>query len=289
MDKKHRYIAYSFILLQCLLYGFGDPISKAAYETVSVYSLLTVRYTIAFLFMCLISGKTVVRDLKTVRVRDWLTPSLCIAAAYIVGNIALDLTAATSVAFLRSLSTMMTPILAFIFMRRRYDRKHIPFQLLIIVGLYLMCGYGGLGGFGMGEVFSLISAALLAGALIFGERGVTKMSAMSLTCLQSGMSALMALICAVVFEHGISMENIDLKIWLIIIYLAILCTVAGYFLQNKAMETISASDAALWQCLGPVMTAAFSFVVLGEKLSFIGIIGAAILMLCTALDTRLQK
>ncbi len=289
MDRKKRYIAYSFILLQCLLYGFGDPISKAAYETVSVYSLLTVRYAIAFLFMCLISGKTVMQDLKAVRVRDWLTPSICIAAAYIAGNIALDLTAATSVAFLRSLSTIMTPILAFLFMRRKYDRKHIPFQLLIILGLYLMCGYGGLGGFGMGEVFSLISAALLAGALIFGERGVSKMSALSLTGLQSGMSALMAGICAIIFEHGISLENVDLKIWLIIIYLAILCTVAGYFLQNKAMESISSSDAALWQCLCPVMTAAFSFLLLGEKISSIGLIGAAILIICTALDTRIQK
>ena len=30
------------ILLQSVLYGFGDPISKAAYETMSVYSLMTV-------------------------------------------------------------------------------------------------------------------------------------------------------------------------------------------------------------------------------------------------------
>ena len=38
------------IVLQSLVYGFGDPISKIAFEIVPVYSMMTVRYTIAFLF-----------------------------------------------------------------------------------------------------------------------------------------------------------------------------------------------------------------------------------------------
>ena len=36
-----RWLPIGFILLQSLLYGFGDPISKSAYEVLPVYSLLT--------------------------------------------------------------------------------------------------------------------------------------------------------------------------------------------------------------------------------------------------------
>ena len=44
------------IVIQSLVYGFGDPISKIAFEIVPVYSMMTVRYTIAFLFCIAIFG-----------------------------------------------------------------------------------------------------------------------------------------------------------------------------------------------------------------------------------------
>lgn len=52
------------ILLQSVLYGFGDPISKAAYETMSVYSLMTVRYTIALAALLLIFGRRIVSGVR---------------------------------------------------------------------------------------------------------------------------------------------------------------------------------------------------------------------------------
>ena len=139
------WLPFFFIFLQSGLYGFGDPISKAAYEVLPVYSLLTARYVIALVFLLLLFGKRIVKGLKACSPRDWLLPSLCMGGAYVSNNIALGLTAATSVAFLRSLSTVMTPLLALVFYRRRMGRKHLPFLLLVVVGLYLLCGLGGLG------------------------------------------------------------------------------------------------------------------------------------------------
>ena len=74
-----RWLPIAFILLQSTLYGFGDPISKAAYETVPLYSLLSARYTIAFLFLVILFGKQIWRGLKACSVKDWLLPSLCIS------------------------------------------------------------------------------------------------------------------------------------------------------------------------------------------------------------------
>ena len=71
--------------------------------------------------------------------------------AYVANNIALELTAATSVAFLRSLSTVMTPLLALAVYRRRMGKQHIPVQLVVILGLYLLWRPGGLSGFGWGN------------------------------------------------------------------------------------------------------------------------------------------
>ena len=88
-----RWLPFFFIFLQSVLYGFGDPISKAAYEVLPVFSLLTVRYGIAFLFLLLIFNKRIVQGIKTASLKDWLLPSLCIGGSYVLSNIALELTA----------------------------------------------------------------------------------------------------------------------------------------------------------------------------------------------------
>lgn len=288
--QKHTFawLPIAFILLQSTLYGFGDPISKAAYETVPLYSLLSARYTIAFLFLMAIFGKRVVRGLKACSVKDWLLPSLCISGGYIATNIAIVFTTATATAFLRSLSTVMTPLLALVVFRKKFSWKHIPVLAMVILGLYLLCGRGGLTGFGIGEVFGLLSALLLAGSLVFGEKALDKVDPVALTTVQTAMSVVLTTLCAFVLEGGVHLETAGTVEWLIIVYLAILCTVAGYLLQNAALRSISSRMVALVQCTGPVMTAFFSFLILGERLSPAGMLGAGILLACVVAETLMN-
>ncbi len=278
-----------FILLQNTFYGFGDPISKAAYDVLPVFSLLSVRYGLALAFLLLVFGRRIARGLRACSLRDMMLPSLCMGGAYVCGNIALEMTSATSVAFLRSLSTVTTPLLALVLFGKRTGRKHIPVLLLSVAGLYLLCGHGGLSGFGWGETLSLLTAFLLSGALLFGERSMEKADPVTLTAFQTAVSVAMALICALIFEHGVHLEAATGTHWAIIVYLALTCTVAGYFLQNSALRHISARTVALLQCICPVMTAFFSWLILGEKLSAIGLVGAGILLVCAAAATLMRE
>ena len=283
-----RWLPFFFIFLQSVLYGIGDPVSKAAYEVLPVFSLLTVRYGIAFLFLLLIFNKRIVRGMKAASWKDWLLPSLCICGSYVLSNIALELTAATSVAFLRSLSTIMTPLLAWAVYRKKFGKKHLPVQLLVIVGLYLLCGLGGLSTFGLGEILTLISALLLAGSLIFGEKALDRVDPVTLTTLQAGMSFLMAFVCSFVFDGGMQLSAATLSVWGVIVYMAIGCTVSGYLLQNAALGHISSRTVALLQCICPVLTAFFSRILLDERLSMAGMIGAVIILLCVAAETLMK-
>ena len=284
-----RWFPIGCILLQNTLYGFGDPISKAAYEILPVYSLLSVRYLIALAFLLLVFGRRILRGLRACGWRDWILPSLCMGGAYVAGNIALEMTAATSVAFLRSLSTVMTPLLALLLFRRRIGLRHVPVLLLSVAGLYLLCGHGGLSRFGGGELFALLTALLLAGSLIFGERALDRVDPLTLTALQTAASAAMAVVCSLVFEGGWRLEAARPVHWAIIVYLALFCTVAGYLLQNAALRTLSSRTVALLQCVCPVMTALFSRLLLGETLSPAGILGALILLGCAAAETLMPE
>lgn len=288
-QSRSKWFPCFLILLQSLLYGFGDPISKFAFDVMPVYSLLVLRYSMALVVLLLLFGKRIWKGLKQCSVKDWLLPTLCMSGAYVVNNIALDLTAATSVAFLRSLATVMTPLLALAAYRRTYRWQHIPIQCLVVVGLYLLCGLGGLSGFGLGEVLSLLSALLLAGSLVFGEHALERVDPITLSTLQVAASVLMAAICAPIFNGGLHLELTTPTIWAIITYMAIGCTLAGYLLQNAALTTLSSRTAALLQCACPVLTAVFSRFVLGERLSVAGVIGAVIILICVVTETLLEN
>ena len=279
-EEKIKRWPEALIILQSIVYGFGDPISKIAFEVTPVYSMMTVRYSIAF-FVCLVLfRRRIIKTLRTVPVRAWLIPGLCIGLTYLLNNVALALTDATSVAFLRSLSVVFTPAFAYIIYRTRYSRLHILLQIMVLPGLYLLCVRGGLSGFGAGEIVTLAAAVFAAGALVFSRNYLEMVDPVSLTALQGGCSAALALAGSLIFEGGIHLERTTPQAWLIILYLAIVCTFLGYLMQNLALTRISERSVAMLQTLCPVMTAVFAYLLLGEKLSAAGIAGAAIIIIC---------
>ena len=135
MKSKKNVNPILLILLQNILYGFGDPISKYAYTSVPVYSLLAIRYCIAFLFLVPICGKKTLNELRNNSIRSLILPSFCISTAFIICNYAMKFSNATSVAFLRSTSIVITPLLALIIYKKPYSLKHIPILIFIVLGL----------------------------------------------------------------------------------------------------------------------------------------------------------
>ena len=277
--------AEGLIVLQCIVYGFGDPISKIAFEAVPVYSMMTVRYTIACAVCFLLFHKRIINTVKTVPLRAWLIPGICVGLSYLLNNVALSMTDATSVAFLRSMSVIITPALAFFAFKKKYRWQQLLAQILVLPGIYLLCVRGGLSGFGAGEVVALTASCLTAGALVFTGRYIDQVEPLSMTALMGGCSAVLALAGCFLVEGRIDVSGADTKVWAIIIYLAIACTFLGYLMQNIALTKISERSVSLIQSLCPVMTAVFSLFILGERLTAAGITGAAIIILCAITET----
>ena len=278
----------ALIVLQSIAYGFGDPISKIAFEVTPVYTMMSVRYSIAFVVACLLFGKRIRETLKTVPVKAWLVPGISIGMTYVLNNVALNLTDATSVAFLRSLSVVLTPLFGFLIYKHRYNLRVVVIQIAVIPGLYLLCVRGGLSGFGAGEAVTLAAAAMMACALVSSNKYLDTVDPIALTALMAGCSAVIAIVGCFIFEGGPNLSETTPTAWLIILYLALACTLLGYMMQNLALTRISARSVSLIQSLCPVMTAIFSYFILGEKLSTAGIAGALIIITCVAAATVLS-
>ena len=279
------------ILLQSLIYGFGDPISKYAFEIIPVYSALVIRYSIAIGVLFLFAGKRIVRDLKASKIKPIILPSISIGIAYVVGNVAISLTEATTVAFLRSLSIIFTPLLAFACYGVSCSWKQIPILLLMLTGLYYLCGVAdnGIAGIGAGEILALISAITLAGALVFGKNALESTTALGLTAVQTITTGIITLVAAFIIEGKVDCSTADGVSLAILAYIGIACTVGGYLLQNAALGEITARTIALLQCSCPVMTAFFSYILIGEQMTLNGIIGCVIILVCLILQNLVKE
>ena len=277
-QDNQKNAACLLMLFQGVIYGLGDPLAKIAYRCLPVYTLLSIRYILAAATVFLLFGRQIAGSLRTCSVRDWLLPCGCTAGAYMLGNLALVYTNATSVAFLRSTSVIMTPLLAIVCFRKFPSRMFLLFLLMSVVGLYLLCGRGSASGFGMGEILALLTALLSAGALISSEGPLKKMSSIALTAMQTVMSAAMAVLCMLFKGDWKPGGEVPLWAWLIVVYLALFSTIGTYLLQNAALRRASARTVSLIKSFCPVMTTVFSFLILGETLSLPGAIGVGLIL-----------
>jgi carboxypeptidase Taq len=88
MKDKGKALAQGLIVLQSIVYGFGDPISKIAFDAVPVYAMMTVRYSIAFAVCFLLFRKRITKTIRPVTLRAWLIPGVCIGLSYLLNNVA---------------------------------------------------------------------------------------------------------------------------------------------------------------------------------------------------------
>lgn len=286
-DKKALYV--SFILIQSLVYGIGNPITKIAYQSITPLWLLAVRFTMASAVLLVFFGRRILSAVKGAGVLLWLPSALCCAGAYISCNIALSITSATNVGFIMSLPVLFAPLLSALVTHSRYRLSRLPIQLVTIVGLFLLCCNGGAFSFGAGEALALLDALCLAGQLVFGEKAMREMDVLSVTSLQIIVTMIISVFGALIFDSAAVLQNIQPAAYLIAAYHAMICTIAAYLLQNTAVRHLSASTVSMLQCTQPIMTAAVAFVLLGERLSGLGLAGAAVISICLAADSLLSK
>lgn len=290
MKHQHLLRAVLFILLQSIVYGFGNPLTKVAYESITPFWCLFFRFTLAFIIFMLFFGRSVIRQLKASKLSEFLPVSLCMALAYITCNIALSLTSATNVGFLMSLPVIFAPILSVFILKERYDLRHLPLQALVIVGLLMLCMQEGGLSLGSGEFFALMTAVFIAGALVYGKKSLnTHLDAITISAAQAGCTAILSLGFALLFDDISNIPKIQPSAWAVVCYLAVFCTCIAYVLQNMALSWSSPALVSMVQCSQPILTAIVAWALLGESMSLIGIAGAVIIIICTVIESYLEQ
>lgn len=291
MEKRNELYGL-LIILQSFIFALVDVFCKIAFETVPVFVFATFRMGLTALILFLLYGKTIREDLKNVSPSHYMLSASCLGLSIILSNVAVHVTAATSFAFIRSLTAIIAPFLMTLFFHRKYTVRDVLVQATLVLGLYLLCARGGLSTFGLGEVLAFSCATLVAITLVFGADSLHYVRPYTLTFMQMALSCLMALVA------GLFTGSFSSSLWVssffsaevlgILAYCVFIGSLLAYTIQNIVLSRVSAKTVGILQCAYPVFTALVAYVLLGEKMTGAGVLGSLIIIVCITVQS-LQK
>nr|MCR5760687.1 DMT family transporter [Sphaerochaetaceae bacterium] len=290
MEKRNELYGL-LIILQSFIFALVDVFCKIAFETVPVFVFATFRMGLTALILFLLYGKTIREDLKNVSPSHYMLSASCLGLSIILSNVAVHVTAATSFAFIRSLTAIIAPFLMTLFFHRKYTVRDVLVQATLVLGLYLLCAKGGLSTFGLGEILAFSCATLVAITLVFGADSLHYVRPYTLTFLQMALSCLMAMVAGLFtgsFFGDWGLSFFSAEVLGILAYCIFIGSLLAYTVQNIVLSRVSAKTVGILQCAYPVFTALVAYVLLGEKMTGAGVLGSLIIIVCITVQS-LQK
>lgn len=141
--------------------------------------------------------------------------------------------------------------------------------------------------------YIILGAAVIRGLQIFLFGHMTKnrnLSTTNITLVELTLVAIFATLASVFTGHasGVSFDMIPGYVWLIILYLGVIGTSFAFLAQINAAQRTSSTRVALILSTEPVFAAFFAWVIAGETISEIQLVGGA-LIFCAAFFGRVTE
>ena len=275
------------LLLTTLLWGLAFVAQSTAAESIGPLTFNFTRCLLAaaFLFAVLLIRNSALRITKKrspvlSRKRLLLGGVLCgitlFSGMYLqqAGIAAYPPDAASSgrAGFLTATYVIMIPVAE----RVSGKKFRLPVILAVIgciFGMYLLCMSGGFEGIYLGDILELGCAVGFTSYILVVDR-FTDLDGLSLSCVQFVVCGMICSAGMLIFEKPDS--GALLQAWLPVVYAGIVSSGIGYTLQILGQKNAEPAVASVIMSLESVFAAVFGWIILGEGLSILEIIGCAL-------------
>lgn len=128
-----------------------------------------------------------------------------------------------------------------------------------------------------GDLLCIISSIMFAFMIILGDIHAKKEDPVVLGIIQLATVGILSTILAIIFENY--EMYLDSRGFFIILFLSLFCTAYCYIMQIYTQKSLSAVESGLILTFEPMFSVFFSFLFLGEILSFKAFIGAVLIII----------
>ena len=271
-ERKAEVLMASVIIARSTSFMFN----KIGLETMPAFTMLAVRFLLAFALLLALFGKKVARGLDRRTVMWGALVGFIFFAVMSCEMLSLRTVNSGTVSLLENLAIILVPLLEALVRRRLPKAMSILCALTAVCGVALLSLEGGSFHLGAGECIAILSAFLYAVGIITIDRTSHRADSFTLGVLEVGFLGLFALMASFIFETP-RLPQTGSE-WGIIAALAVVCTGFGYTLQPVAQSRISASRASLFCALSPTFATIFGAVFLRERVAPLGYVGIALIV-----------
>lgn len=284
---KREILADGLLVLTAFIWGTGFVVMKNTVDSVPPAAIIFIRYTIAALLTAAMFRKHL-QGLTHGDVKRGALVGFLLAGAYIVQTIGLSMTTAGKNAFLTTVYVLLVPFGCYAIFKEKLGKANFIAAGLMLAGIGCLSLDGESGGLNLGDLLTLVSGMLFAAHIMAVERCQKKMNTYALIVLQFGFSAVFALAYSLLFERGMPV-TIGAGTVGGLLYLAVFSTTIAMSLQNIGQSMAPASHAAILLSLESVFGALASWLLLGEQLTGMMVLGFAVIFAALVVNSLKTK
>lgn len=263
------------ILLVTMTWGSSYLFMKVGLETVSSFSLVALRFGIAFLVCAAVFYKQF-RSIHFVTLKYGFILGFLLFAVSASVILGLKTTSASHAGFLASLTVIFIPLLSIILFKERLSYRLIISSLIAITGIGLLTLNNKLA-IHSGDLLCVLAALLYAFHIIVTGIAAKVTNTLQLGILQLGFAGGFGGLFALIFEKPQLPSTKES--WIAVLVLSIVCSGFGYIIQSIAQKYTTPTHTGLIFSLEPVFAALFAYLFMNELLPLKGYVGA-LLILC---------
>ena len=268
-----KYKGEILMFITAVMWGSGFIGMSVGLEHWSVMQLMALRFTLATILLAIIFNKKLRLISKSVFWKGSILGAI-LFIGFTLQTLGLEYTTPSKNAFLTAINVIIVPIIAYIIYRRRFDRFEILAAVIAIVGIAFLSLQDSFT-INFGDILSILCAIAFAFDIFYTNVFVKKEDALALTIVQFIVASILSWIGVLALGEipaSASTEGV-----LVIIYLAVFCTLVAYACQNIGMQYADPTKSALILSTESIFGTLLSVLLLGEILTGRMILGCLLI------------
>lgn len=270
---KKRIPGELILLLTAIIWGYGFVAVANSLDRLTPMQLLLLRFGIASLILVIVFNKNV-RALKKTTLKKGVILGVLIFIGFVLQTFGMKYTTPSKNAFLTGVNVILVPLIAYFLFKRRLTRQEVIGAILSVIGIGLLTLRTD-GQVNIGDLLTLGCAVAFAFHIFYTTLFMADESPVDIAIIQTVTSMVLAALA--VAAEGAPMVSPDRNSLMSVLYLAIFSTTLTTLLQAYGQKYTSETRSAILLSTESLWGTFFSFVFLGEALTFRLIAGGLII------------